>query len=463
MKYVSTRGAAPELTFGEAMMTGLARDGGLYLPASIPVLSADEIAAMAGLTYEEVAFRVMRPFIGDTFTDDEFKGLIAKAYAGFGHIARAPIKQLAPNHFLLELFHGPTLAFKDFAMQLIGQMMQAALAKSGKRITIVGATSGDTGSAAIEAFRGLSNVDVFILFPHGRVSEVQRRQMTTPSESNVHALALDGDFDDCQARLKDMFNHFEFRDSVGLAGVNSINWARVLAQVVYYFTAAVSLGAPHRKVSFTVPTGNFGDIFAGFIAQRMGLPIEKLVIATNQNDILDRALRSGDYATNGVKPSISPSMDIQVSSNFERALFEALGRDGATVAKLMDDLKTTGAFRIPQGALEDLRATFASGRCSEGETQATIARVLAQSAELICPHSAVGVHVAEDHLGTVPMITLATAHPAKFPDAVEQATGIRPGLPPRMADLFDREERVTRVPNDLAALESLILERTGRA
>ncbi|WP_028028958.1 threonine synthase [Gemmobacter nectariphilus] len=463
MKYVSTRGAAPELTFGEAMMTGLARDGGLYLPASIPVLGADDIAAMAGLTYEEVAFRVMRPFIGDTFTDDEFKGLIAKAYAGFGHIARAPIKQLAPNHFLLELFHGPTLAFKDFAMQLIGQMMQAALAKSGKRITIVGATSGDTGSAAIEAFRGLSNVDVFILFPHGRVSEVQRRQMTTPSESNVHALALDGDFDDCQARLKDMFNHFEFRDSVGLAGVNSINWARVLAQVVYYFTAAVSLGAPHRKVSFAVPTGNFGDIFAGFIAQKMGLPIEKLVIATNQNDILDRALRSGDYATNGVKPSISPSMDIQVSSNFERALFEALGRDGATVAKLMDDLKTTGNFRIPQGALEDLRATFASGRCSEEETQATIARVLAQSAELICPHSAVGVHVAEDHLGTVPMITLATAHPAKFPDAVEQATGLRPGLPPRMADLFDREERVTRVPNDLAALESLILERTGRA
>ena len=463
MKYVSTRGAAPELTFGEAMMTGLARDGGLYLPASIPVLSADEIAAMAGQDYEEVAFRVMRPFIGDTFTDDEFQGLIAKAYAGFGHLARAPIKQLAPNHFLLELFHGPTLAFKDFAMQIIGQMMQAALAKSGKRITIVGATSGDTGSAAIEAFRGLSNVDVFILFPHGRVSEVQRRQMTTPSESNVHALALDGDFDDCQARLKDMFNHFEFRDSVGLAGVNSINWARVLAQVVYYFTAAVSLGAPHRKVSFTVPTGNFGDIFAGFIAQRMGLPIEKLVIATNQNDILDRALRSGDYATNGVKPSISPSMDIQVSSNFERALFEALRRDGAAVAKLMDDLKSTGNFRIPQGALEDLRATFASGRCSEGETQATIARVLAQSAELICPHSAVGVHVAEDHLGTVPMITLATAHPAKFPDAVEQATGIRPGLPTRMADLFDREERMTRVPNDLAALESLILERTGRA
>ncbi|GGE16295.1 L-threonine synthase [Gemmobacter megaterium] len=463
MNYLSTRGTAPELTFGEAMMTGLARDGGLYLPASIPVMTPEEIAALAGLGYEDVAFRVMRPFIGDTFTDDEFRGLIARAYQGFNHAARAPLKQLAANHFLLELFHGPTLAFKDFAMQLIGQMMQAALAKSGNRITIVGATSGDTGSAAIEAFRGLSNVDVFILFPHGRVSEVQRRQMTTPAESNVHALALDGDFDDCQARLKDMFNHFEFRDTVGLAGVNSINWARVLAQVVYYFTSAVALGAPHRKVSFTVPTGNFGDIFAGWIARAMGLPIDQLVIATNQNDILDRALRSGDYATDGVRRSISPSMDIQVSSNFERALFEVLGRDGAAVASLMDDLKTTGSFRIPQGALETLRATFASGRCSEDETLATIQRTLAQSGELICPHSAVAVHVAESHLGATPMITLATAHPAKFPDAVERATGIRPALPPRMADLFDREERVTRVPNDLAALETLILERTGRA
>ena len=260
-----------------------------------------------------------------------------------------------------------------------------------------------------------------------------------------------------------MFNHFEFRDTVGLAGVNSINWARVLAQVVYYFTSAVALGAPHRKVSFTVPTGNFGDIFAGWIARAMGLPIDQLVIATNQNDILDRALRSGDYATDGVRPSISPSMDIQVSSNFERALFEVLGRDGAAVASLMDDLKTTGSFRIPQGALETLRATFASGRCSEDETLATIQRTLAQSGELICPHSAVAVHVAESHLGATPMITLATAHPAKFPDAVERATGIRPALPPRMADLFDREERVTRVPNDLAALETLILERTGRA
>ncbi|MDR5654126.1 threonine synthase [Ruixingdingia sedimenti] len=462
MKYVSTRGTAPELDFGAAMMTGLARDGGLYVPAAVPQMAPADIAALAGASYEDAAFRVMRPFLGDTFTDDEFRALIARAYAGFGHAARAPLVQLAPNHFLLELFHGPTLAFKDFAMQLIGQMMQAALAKSGSRITIVGATSGDTGSAAIEAFRGLSNVDVFILFPHGRVSEVQRRQMTTPSESNVHALALEGDFDDCQARLKDMFNHFEFRDAVGLAGVNSINWARVLAQVVYYFTAAVSLGAPHRQVNFTVPTGNFGDIYAGSIARAMGLPIGQLVVATNQNDILHRALTTGVYRTEGVRPSISPSMDIQVSSNFERALFDALSRDGAAVAGLMADLRDTGAFTIPQGALEGLRAGFASGRCSEDETAAAIARTLETSGELLCPHSAVGVHVAEPYLGDVPMVTLATAHPAKFPDAVEAATGIRPALPPRMAGLFDRPERVTRVPNDLAALEALILERTGR-
>lgn len=461
MRYISTRGAAPELGFDEAMMTGLARDGGLYVPKTVPQLSVDEIAALAGLPYEEIAFRVMWPYLGGTFAEAEFRALIARAYAGFGHAARAPLVQLGPNHFLLELFHGPTLAFKDFAMQLIGQMMQAALARTGERITIVGATSGDTGSAAIEAFRGLANVDVFILFPHGRVSEVQRRQMTTPAEANVHALALDGDFDDCQARVKDMFNDFAFRDGVRLAGVNSINWARVLAQVVYYFASATALGAPHRKVSFTVPTGNFGDIFAGYIARQMGLPIDKLVVATNQNDILHRALSSGDYLTDGVKPSISPSMDIQVSSNFERALFDAYGRDGAAVAALMDELKQ-GGFRISQGALQMLRATFASGRCSEDETRATIARTRNATGEVLCPHSAVGVKVAEEHLGAVPMITLATAHPAKFPDAVEAATGLRPGLPPRMADLFDRPERVTRVPNDLAALQTLIRERIAR-
>jgi threonine synthase len=458
MRYVSTRGTAPELTFEEAMLTGLARDGGLYVPAEIPRMSEGDIAALAGLPYEEVAFRVMRPFIGDAFTDDEFAGLIAKAYAGFGHEARAPLKQLQPNHFLLELFHGPTLAFKDFAMQLIGQLFEAALTRAGERVTIVGATSGDTGSAAMEAFRGLDAVSVFILFPHGRVSEVQRRQMTCVTEANAHALAIDGTFDDAQARVKDMFNDFAFRDRVRLAGVNSINWARVLAQVVYYFTAAVSLGAPHRAVSFCVPTGNFGDVFAGHVARAMGLPIEKLIVATNRNDILHRALTSGDYMPEGVAPTISPSMDIQVSSNFERALFDAYGRDGASVAQLMDELKA-GGFRISQGALERLREEFASGRAGEAETSAMIARAREGMGELLCPHTAVGVHVAQGFTGTTPLVTLATAHPAKFPDAVEAATGIRPALPPRMADLFERPERVTRVENDLAAIERLIEAR----
>ena len=458
MRYISTRGTAPALGFGEAMMTGLARDGGLYVPEVVPTLTHAEMAAMAGQSYEDIAFRVMRPYLGNTFGDDEFRGLIDAAYAGFGHAARAPLVQLGANHFLLELFHGPTLAFKDFAMQLIGQMMQAALAKTGQRITIVGATSGDTGSAAMEAFRGLSSVDLFILYPHGRVSEVQRRQMTTPVETNVHALAMDGDFDDAQARVKDMFNDFAFRDGVRLAGVNSINWARVLAQVVYYFYSAVALGAPHRSVSFTVPTGNFGDIFAGYIARKMGLPIEKLVIATNQNDILHRAITTGDYMKGGVQASISPSMDIEVSSNFERALFDAYGRDGAAVTALMTELGV-GGFHISQGALQFLRTTFASGRCSEDETRATIKQFYATTGEVLCPHSAVGVHVAAGFQSATPMITLATAHPAKFPDAVQAAMGVRPPLPERMADLYTRPERLTRVPNDLGALQDLIRER----
>lgn len=462
MRYISTRGKAPSLSFEEAMLSGLARDGGLYVPETIPQMSADDIRALQGLSYEEIAFRVMRPYVGDGFTDEVFADLIAKAYSGFGHNARAPMVQLAPNHYLLELFHGPTLAFKDFAMQLIGQLFQEALERRGERVTIVGATSGDTGSAAIEAFKGLDNVDVFILYPHGRVSEVQRRQMTTPQESNVHALALDGDFDDCQARLKDMFNDFEFRDGVRLAGVNSINWARVLAQVVYYFSSAVSLGAPDRKVSFTVPTGNFGDIFAGYIAKKMGLPIDRLVVATNQNDILHRCLSTGTYQKDGVSPSISPSMDIQVSSNFERALFDAYDRDGTAVSQLMNELKD-GGFNVSQGALEALREHFDSGRVSEDETLAMITEANATMGELLCPHSAIGVKVAEDMRDpSVPMITLATAHPAKFPDAVEKASDIRPPLPNRMADLYERSERVTQVPNDLKALESLIQERIAK-
>ena len=452
MQYISTRGKAPVLNFEQAMLTGLARDGGLYVPQSIPQMSHADIAALEGLSYEETAYRVMRPFIGDVFTDEEFGDIISRAYAGFGHAARAPLVQLAPGHFLAELFHGPTLAFKDFAMQLIGQMFQTALGRKGDRVTIVGATSGDTGSAAIEAFRGLDNVDVFILYPHGRVSEVQRRQMTTPTESNVHALAMDGDFDDCQARLKDMFNDFAFRDEVKLAGVNSINWGRVLAQVVYYFSSAVALGAPHRKVSFTVPTGNFGDVFAGYIAKKMGLSIDRLVVATNQNDILHRCLSGHGYHKGAVHPSISPSMDIQVSSNFERALFDAYDRDAAAVNQLMTELGA-GGFDVSADAMHALGAHFNSGRASEKETSAAIADTLKNSTELLCPHSAIGVKVAEEHrVQGTPMITLATAHPAKFPDAVHAATGVRPPLPSRMADLYDRPERVTRVSNDLKAL-----------
>ncbi|MBT8168246.1 threonine synthase [Phaeobacter gallaeciensis] len=456
MKYISTRGQAPELTFDEAMLTGLARDGGLYVPAEIPMFTSDEIAAMAGQTYEEVAFRVMKPFVGDSFDDVELRGIIDRAYAGFGHAARAPLVQLNEGHFLLELFHGPTLAFKDFAMQLIGQLFQVALKKRNERVTIVGATSGDTGSAAMEAFKGLDAVDVFILYPHGRVSEVQRRQMSTPQEANVHALAVDGDFDDCQAAVKEMFNDFEFRDGVRLAGVNSINIARVLAQVVYYFSSAVSLGAPHRKISYTVPTGNFGDIFAGFVAKQMGLPIDRLVVATNQNDILHRCLSGQGYHKGDTIPSISPSMDIQVSSNFERALYYAYGQDAGAVAQLMEELKS-GGFDVSQGAMEALQEVFDSGRVSEEETLATIKSTLASSGELLCPHSAVGVKVAEDErVSTTPMITLATAHPAKFPAAVEDASGVHPPLPPRMADLYDRSERVTRIGNDLGALKTHI-------
>ncbi len=459
MNYVSTRGAAPHLSFEETMLAGLARDGGLYVPAEVPVLAPARIAELAGRPYEDVALAVMQPFIGDCFGAAELKQAIARAYAGFAHPARAPLRQLGPNHFVQELFHGPTLAFKDFAMQLIGQLFELALKRAGKRVTIVGATSGDTGSAAIEAFRGLDSVDVFILFPDGRISDVQRRQMTTPADSNVHAIAIDGDFDAAQARVKDMFNDFAFRDTVRLAGVNSINWARVLAQVVYYVTAATSLGAPHRSVSFTVPTGNFGDIYAGSIARRMGLPIDRLVVATNRNDILHRALSSGIYAPQTVMPTMSPSMDIQVSSNFERALFDAYGRDGAAIAGLMAG--QAGGFEIDARALSALRAVFASGQASEEQTGATMARVLKETGVLLCPHSAVGVTVAEAHLDRAPMVTLATAHPAKFPDAVESATGVRPQLPPRMSDLFDLPERVTHLPDDLAAIQAFIRERTA--
>jgi len=461
MKYISTRGQSPALTFEQAMLSGLARDGGLYVPETWPTLSVDQIAGFAGKSYEDVAFEVMKPFIGDTFTDIEFLEIIHKAYGSFAHTAKCPLVQLDENHFLLELFHGPTLAFKDVAMQLIGQMFAHALKRRGERVTIVGATSGDTGSAAIEAFRGLDAVDVFIMFPDGRVSDVQRRQMTTPDDTNIHALAVDGDFDDCQALLKDMFNDFDFRDDVKLAGVNSINWARVMAQVVYFFTSAVSLGAPHRKISFTIPTGNFGDIFAGYVAKRMGLPIDRLVIATNQNDILHRTLQSGDYKKMGVKSSISPSMDIEISSNFERLLFDLYDREGNAVIQLMDALKEDGSFALSQGAIQKLHDEFDSGRCSEAETSAQIKRSYEDTGEVLCPHTAVAVNVANSIVRdeTVPMITLATAHPAKFPAAVEAACGVHPALPERMDDLFARDERMIKVDNNLGAIEALIRER----
>ena len=454
MRYISTRGDAPVLSFEEAMLTGLARDGGLYLPETWPTMSEAEIADLAGKSFEEVAFRVMKPYIGDAFTEEEFRGIIDRAYASFGHDLRCPLVQVRPERWVQELHHGPTLAFKDVAMQLIGQLFEFALKRRGERVTIVGATSGDTGSAAIEAFRGLEAVDVFILYPYGRVSEVQRRQMTTPTESNVHALAVEGDFDDCQAAVKAMFNDFDFRDGMKLAAVNSINWARVLAQAVYYFTSAVALGAPGRKISYSVPTGNFGDVFAGYVAKRMGLPIDRLVVATNQNDILHRTVQTGAHEKRGVEPSTSPSMDIQVSSNFERLLFDLYDREGPAVQQLMKELSDNGGFALSQGAKDRLCDEFDSARYGEDEVAGLIKTYAAKTGHVLCPHTAIGVGAAEAVSG--PVVALATAHAAKFPDAVEAACGQRPALPARMADLYERDERFTVLPNDLDALKGHI-------
>ena len=456
MLYGSTRGDAPILEFEDAMLTGLARDGGLYLPQQWPTVDDRWITGLQGLSYEQAAARVMRLFTGEAFDEAALAGLAEAAYADFRHPVKAPMVQIGPNDWVLELHQGPTLAFKDFAMKMIGQQFDVVLKRRGRRATIVGATSGDTGSAAIEAFQGLDAVDVFILFPHGRVSEVQRRQMTTPAAANVHALAIDGSFDDCQALVKAMFNDFDFRDRVGLAAVNSINWARVLAQVVYYFTSAVSLGAPARRVSFSVPTGNFGDIFAGWVAKRMGLPIDRLIIATNANDILHRTMQTGRYEVGSVVQTSAPSMDIQVSSNFERALFLAHGGDAVAVRSLMDGLKQSGGFEIAPAPLAALRRDFDSRRSSEDDIQTTIARVYKESGYLIDPHTATGVRMGGDRADGAPMISLACAHPAKFPDAVERATGVRPDLPPHLADLYDRPERVSVLANDLAAVEAHI-------
>lgn len=461
MKYVSTRGEAPELGFQDALLAGLARDGGLYIPETWPTLSEEEISSMAGQPYAETAKMVLAPFVEGEIPTVDFHKMVDEAYASFHHPAVAPLVQIDDNHWVMELFHGPTLAFKDVAMQLLARMMDYVLAERGQKATIVGATSGDTGGAAIEAFRGRENTDIFILFPKGKVSPVQQRQMTTVEDANVHCLAIEGDFDDCQALVKEMFNHLEFRDRLQLSGVNSINWGRIMAQVVYYFTTATALGAPDREVSFTVPTGNFGDIFAGYVAKRMGLPIKDLVIATNQNDILARTLATSRYETAGTSPSISPSMDIQVSSNFERLLFDASERDASVIRNQMASLKQSGSFDVSEKTMKNISAEFAAGACGEDETSAQINETLMQCSYLVDPHTAVGLHVANQHLETeTPMITLATAHPAKFPDAVKAASGVYPDLPKRMGDMMAREERMTVLPNEINKLEAFIEERS---
>ncbi|SCM76664.1 Threonine synthase [uncultured Pleomorphomonas sp.] len=461
MRYVSTRGNAPVLGFSDVVLAGLARDGGLYVPETWPTLDAATIASFAGRSYPDVAFEVISRFVDGDIADADLKAMIDAAYTGtFRHPAVTPLVQIAPDHFLLELFHGPTLAFKDVAMQLLARLMDHVLGRRGARATIVGATSGDTGGAAIEAFRGRDNTDIFILFPDGRVSDVQRRQMTTVLDANVHCIALQGTFDDAQGLVKGMFNHFAFRDELRLSGVNSINWGRIAAQVVYYFVAAVALGAPARKVSFTVPTGNFGDIFAGYVAKKMGLPIDRLVIATNVNDILARTLETGRYEATGVVPSTSPSMDIEVSSNFERLVFEACGRDAPAVTRLMQTLTQSGAFALPDAAFAAIRSEFAAGRASVEATAALIRRLRSEAGYLIDTHGGNGVVVAEAFTGgPMPMVTLATAHPAKFPDAVQAASGERPALPTFLGGLMERPERMTVLANDLAAVEAFVRRR----
>ena len=462
MRYISTRGEAPPLGFGEAMLAGLARDGGLYVPEAWPRLAPSAIAGLAGQPYAEVAVEVMRPFVGDAIADADLARMVREAYGSFRHPAVAPLVQLGPGDFVLELFHGPTLAFKDIAMQLLGRLMDHGLAARGERSTIVVATSGDTGGAAVEAFRGRAAIDLFVLFPAGRVSDVQRRMMTTATDDNVHAIAIEGTFDDCQALAKAMFNHHAFRDRVGLSGVNSINWARIAAQVVYYFTAAVALGAPHRRVAFTVPTGNFGDIYAGYVALSMGLPIDRLVIASNVNDILPRTLATGAYEPREVVPTASPSMDIQVASNFERILFEVYERDPAVVRALMGSLGQSRRFVLAAEALSRLRATFSADRADADETAAAIRTVLRESGHFIDPHTAVAVAVAEKETRdpSVPMVVLGTAHAAKFPDAMAAACGVRPPLPDWLSDLAARPECVTKLPADQTQVERHILAKS---
>jgi threonine synthase len=462
VKYISTRGEAPPVPFVETLLAGLAPDGGLYLPQAYQRLPDATIAGFAGTAYAEVAEAIIAPFTGGIETR-ALREMIAAAYKNFRHPAIAPLTQLDSNLFVLELFHGPTLAFKDLAMQLLAKLIGHVLEARGERATIIGATSGDTGAAAIAAFAGLPQIDVFILYPHGRVSDVQRRQMTTVEAGNIHTIALEGTFDDAQACVKNMFNHKALRDELNLCGVNSINFARILFQTVYYFTCAAVLGGPHRKISFVVPTGNFGDIFAGWIAKRLGLPIDRLVIATNSNDILSRTLESGQYAVQTVQPTQSPSMDIQVSSNFERLLFEAHGRDSDALRRLMAGLRQSQKFSIEPGPLKAIRDEFDAFSVTEAETTQEIAQSWRHSGYLADPHTAVGLSAArktKPNASASPLVVLGTAHPGKFPDAIARATGMRPDPPSHFAGLFDKKERFSILPNNQNEIERFIRART---
>ncbi len=461
MRYVSTRGEAPELGFAEVLLAGLASDGGLYVPARWPRLTKAEIRSLRGLSYEQIALHIMRPFVGEAISETDLSAIISASYAGFGHPARAPLSQLGPGHWLAELFHGPTLAFKDYPLQLLGRLFDHVLSRAGGRATIVGATSGDTGSAAIEAFRDRDAVEIFFLHPAGRVSEVQRRQMTTVNAPNVHNIAIEGTFDDCQDLVKGLFADADFRRTHHLSAANSINWARIMAQIVYYFTTALELGAPDRRFVFSVPTGNFGNVYAGYAARRMGLPIDRLIIGSNANDILTRFFDSGKMQTAEVVPTLSPSMDIQVSSNFERLLFEHYRRDGRAVAKAMNKFRAEGAVTFGQTRWRAMRRIFSGHRLGDNATGEVIAQIHAECGLLLDPHSAIGVEAGRQGR-TDPkaaLISLATAHPAKFPVAVEQACGVRPALPPRLADLMERDERYHTLPNDAAGLSDFIARR----
>jgi threonine synthase len=461
VRYISSRGGVPPCGFEQALLDGLAADGGLYLPESWPRLDRDRLDALRGASYQEVAAAVLAPFVEGALDEFELRGLIDKAYAGFDHVAVAPLRQLDANDWLLELFHGPTLAFKDIALQLLGHLFEHVLAKRGEWVTIVGATSGDTGAAAIEACAGRERMTIVILHPHGRISEVQRRQMTTVAAANVHNIAVKGTFDDCQALLKAMFDDQPFRARLRLAAVNSINWARVVTQAVYYVTAALALGAPWRKIAFAVPTGNFGDVYAGYVAAKIGLPVDRLIVATNRNDILARFVATGVYRASEVHPTMSPSMDIQVASNFERLLFDLCGQDGEQVRRLMAGFAQSRELSVPPDALGRTRELFDAGSAGEDETAATMAEVYRATGELVDPHTAVGIRVGRRCRldPAVPLVCLATAHPGKFPEAVQAATGVTPALPARLADLHMRAERFDVLANELGAIKAHIEHR----